>query len=268
MRNKKRIGTVPLRYLIIVIVLYQVFYSAYSQTTIYNQFNDEFQFNRAVSDKWALELDLGQVFSNTPSEDQIFKTLIQGYALFWGHYFISPRWKLSTSLFYYYNHDVPEIGQYDNDEWRLGLQGIYYFNKIRYTLSARMRGELRFVSNEDGIFEDTYRYRQMLKYMKPLNSHVLRQGVFYAVAWDELFFRSNGKNTGFTHFDRNMFTFGGGYMVTDDLQLELTYTNEFLPRDNGNTLNNLFTFTLTTNNLAKRIREKVFGLFIQADEEE
>lgn len=258
----------PIKIFLITITFGIFTYSTKAQTTVYNQFNPEFQLNRAISDKWALEMNLGQVFSNTPYEDQVFKTLIQGYVFIWGHYFISPRWKLSSILSYYYNHDVPEIGQYDNQEWRFGLQGIYYFNKIKYTLSTRMRVEARFMTDESGVYEDSYRYRQMLKYIKPLNSQVLRQGVFYAVTWDELFFRSISKNTGFKYFDRNMFAIGGGYLITDDFQVELTYTHEFIPRDNGNTLNNLVTFTVTTTNLAPKIRKKITNLFIQADEPE
>ena len=131
-----------------------------------------------------------------------------------------------------------------------------------------MRMEARFMTDESGVYEDSYRYRQMLKYIKPLNSQVLRQGVFYAVTWDELFFRTISKNTGFKYFDRNMFAIGGGYLITDDFQVELTYTHEFIPRDNGNTLNNLVTFTVTTTNLAPKIRKKITNLFIQADEPE
>lgn len=254
--------------LLVLIVFNFSLCSTNAQTTVYNQLNPEFQFNRAISDKWALELDLGYTFSNTPEENNILKTLIQGYSMFWGHFFASPRWKLSSSLFYYYNHDVPEIGQYDNQEWRFGLQGIYYINKIKFTLSTRLRMEARFMTNESGVYEDSYRYRQMLKYVKPLNSQVLRQGVFYAVASEELFFRTISKSTGCKYFDRNMFAFGGGYLITDDFQVELTYTHEFIPRDSGNTLNNLVTFTITTNNMAPKIRKKITDLFMQPDEHE
>ncbi|MFN8135368.1 MAG: hypothetical protein U0Z17_09130 [Bacteroidales bacterium] len=47
---------------------------------------------------------------------------------------------------------------------------------------------------------------------------MLRQGVFYGLASDELFFRSTYKDSGFHHFDRNMLTFGGGYMIGNDLR--------------------------------------------------
>jgi len=48
------------------------------------------------------------------------------------HYYLSPRWKLSSSLAYYYNKDVPDIGQYFSPEYRFTLQGIYYIHKTGY----------------------------------------------------------------------------------------------------------------------------------------
>jgi len=233
----------------------------YAQITDYKQFTPEFQLNRAITDKWAAEFDINNTFSSTPSQDKVFKTVIQGSGHIWAHYFYSPRWKFSSNLSYFYNHDTPEIGQYDSKEWRLALQGIYYIHKIGYTLNTRMRAEIRLMTNEEGVFEDTYRYRQMLKFIKPINSQVLRQGVFYAVASEELYFRSTYKSTGFHYFDRNMFVVGGGYMINNDLQVELTYTNELIPRDNGGILNNLISVTFTTNNLFPNIKHKVGKLF-------
>jgi hypothetical protein len=241
-------------------------FSMHGQTTDYKQFSPEFQLNRVFSDKMALELDVNGTFSNTPSENKVFKTLIQGAGLIWVHYFISPRWKLSSNLGYYNNHDQPEIGQFNSTEWRFGLQANYYINKIGFTLSTKLRPEVRFVTNEEGNYEDIYRYRQMLKFIKPINSQLLRQGTYYAVASEELFFRSTRKSGGFHYFDRNMFAFGGGYMLTDNLQLELTYTNEFIPRDDGDQLNNQITITFITNNLFLNIKDRVAELFSSDDE--
>jgi hypothetical protein len=108
----------------------------------------------------------------------------------------------------------------------------------------------------------------MLKILKPINSQVLRQGVFYAVASEELFFRSITKETGMRYFDRNFFIIGPGYMITDDLQVELNYMHEFIPRDNGNTLNNVFALTLTFNNLITHIKKGVSNILTEPDEVE
>lgn len=231
--------------------------SVYAQTEKYSQFWNEFQFTRVINDKWASEINLGGSFSNTPSEDRILKTNIQRTARVWAHYYLSPRWKLSSFLAYYHNKDVPDIGQYETPEWRLALQGIYYFHKIGYTLSTRMRGELRFIKNQDGVYEDMLRYRQQVKFLKPINSQLLRQGVFYALASDELFVRSSVKTTGLTFFDRNRFAVGGGYVVTDNLQVELTYVNEFLPRDGNNQIYNALSLAITFNNFLPNLRKKL-----------
>ena len=241
---------------------------ALSQTTSYHQFTPEFQLNRAFSGKWAAEFDLNNTFSNTPTEDKVFKTIIQGSSVLWAHYFFSPRWKFSSGLGYYYNHNQPDLGQYEANEFRFSLVGTYFIHKIGYTLSTKMRADLRYLQNEEGVYEDIYRYRQMLKYIKPFNSQVLRQGVFYGVASEELFFKSTRKDSGFRHFDRNMFAIGGGYMISNDLQVELTYTHEFVPRDNGNILNNLITVTLTTNNLFTNIGHQVVNLLSPAADPE
>jgi hypothetical protein len=228
-----------------------------AQTNSYAQLGNEFQFVRAVSDKVAAEIYIGSTFSNTPSEPTILSTNIQRYLSGWVHYYYSPRWKLSSSLAYYHNKDVPDIGQYFSPEWRLSLQGTYYIHKTGYTLYTRMRGELRYMMNAEGIYEDKYRYRQMIRFTKPINGKVLRKGIVYFTTSEELLFKPDAKTTGITFFDRNRFEIGGGYLVTDDLQLELTYVNEFLPRDNANEVYNVIAFTATFNNPLTNLKKRM-----------
>jgi hypothetical protein len=120
-----------------------------------------------------------------------------------------------------------------------------------------MRGEFRYMMNAEGVFEDKYRYRQMIKFMLPINSQVLRKGVGYFVTTEELLFKPQAKTKGINFFDRNRFEAGGGYLLTDDLQLELTYANEFMPRDDGNEVYNVISLTITFNNLFKNLRKKI-----------
>jgi len=251
-----------------VLILLVFFFSINikAQTTSYTQLGNELQFARAINDKWASEMFLGGTFSNTPTEPRVLKTNIQRYIFIWGHYYLSPRWKLSSSLAYYYNKDVPDIGQYYSPEYRLTLQGIYYIHKTGYTLLTRMRGEFRYMMNEEGVFEDKYRYRQMIKFVKPINSQVLRKGVFYGVTTEELLFKPEAKTKGVNFFDRNRFEIGGGYLITDDLQLELTYVNEFMPRDNGNEVYNVIAFTVTFNNLLPNLKKSLTPKSSERDE--
>jgi hypothetical protein len=242
------------------IIIFLLFYSLSlkAQTTSYTQLANELQFARAINDKWAGELWLGGTFSNTPSNNKVLSTNIQRYFFVWAHYYLSPKWKLSSSFAYYNNKDVPDIGQYLSPEYRLTLQGLHYFHKTGYTLATRMRVDLRYMMNADGDFDFNYRYRQLVKFVKPLNSKVLRKGVFYFLTTEELLFKPEAKTKGVNFFDRNRFDIGLGYQITDDLAVELAYLNEFMPRDSGNQVYNVMEFTLTFNNLLPRIKEKIF----------
>lgn len=228
-----------------------------AQSESYSQLCNELQFSRAINDKWAGEVWLGGAFSSTPSESKVLQTNIQRYFFLWGHYFLSPRWKLSSSFAYYNNKDVPDIGQYFSPEYRLTLQGVYYLHKTGYTLSTRMRGEFRYMMNADGDFEDKYRYRQMLKFVKPLNSQVFRKGVVYFLLSEELLFKPDAKEKGVNFFDRNRFEVGAGYLITDDFQVELAYLNEFMPRDNVNTIYNALEITVSLSNLFPNLKKTI-----------
>lgn len=228
-----------------------------AQSKEYGQFWNEIQFNRTINSKWSAELDIAASYSSTESSSNIFQQNIQRSFRGWGHYYLTPRWKLSTFVAYFNNKDVPEIGQFESPEWRYALQGIYYFHKTGYTLSTRMRMELRHLRNEDDDYENVLRYRQQIKYIKPINSKVLRAGVVYAIASDEIYFKSGTKVTGESFFDRNRLNLGGGYLFTDDIQVELTYVNEFLPRNSGNQIVNAASLTLTFNNLFKTLSKKL-----------
>jgi hypothetical protein len=253
---KIRIDPVEWTLTILFFLLFSV--SVKSQTISYTQLANELQFARAIKDKWAGELWLGGTFSNTPSNNKVLSTNIQRYFFVWAHYYLSPKWKLSSSFAYYNNKDVPDIGQYLSPEYRLTLQGMYYFHKTGYTLATRMRTDLRYIMNADGDFDFKYRYRQLVKFVKPLNSQVLRKGVFYFLTSEELLFKPEAKTKGVNFFDRNRFDLGLGYQITDDLAVELAYLNEFIPRDSGNEVYNVMEFTLTFNNLFPRIKEKIF----------
>ena len=237
----------------------------HAQDVQYRQLCNELQVSKAISDKWSGETYIGGVYSSTPTGKSMFNTLIQRYGQLWGNYQFSPRWKFSSMLAYFQNKDVPELGQYEAPEWRFALQGIYYFHKIRYTLSTRMRTELRFIGTENSSFNNVLRYRQQVKYLKPIKNNLLRKNVFYFLATEEVIFRTQAKESGMKYFDRNYFCAGFGYLITDDLQVEATYSNEFLPRDNGNQTYNAINLTVTFNNLIPNIKSKLFTKPVASD---
>jgi hypothetical protein len=238
-------------------VIFLITNSSFGQKTVYGQFWNEIQFTKTINEKWSTELDLASSYSSTATSSNIFQQNIQKSFRGWGHYYLTPRWKISSFISYINNKDVPEIGQFKSPEWRFALQGIYYFHKTGYTLSTRMRIELRHMRNEEGDYENVLRYRQQIKYLQPINSKVLREGVFYGVASDEIYIKSGTKVTGLSFFDRNRFNIGAGYLFTDDFQVELTYANEYLPRDSENQVVNAASVTVTFNNLFKNIQKKI-----------
>ncbi|KFF05282.1 DUF2490 domain-containing protein [Flavobacterium reichenbachii] len=227
----------------------------YGQNSTYSQFWNEVQFTKMINKKWSAELDLTNSYSSTESSSHMFKNNVQKSFRFWGHYNLSAKWKTSAFIAHYDNKDVPEIGQFKSPEWRFALQGIYYFHKNEYTLSTRSRLELRHIRNEDRDYENVFRFRQQIKYLQPLNDKSLHKGVIYGIASDEIFFKSGTKVTGESFFDRNRFNIGGGYLFTDDIQLEVTYANEYLPRKSGNQTINAASMTITFNDLFKNRRK-------------
>ncbi len=232
--------------------------NSYGQNTTYGQFWNEIQFNQTLNKKWSTEIDLATTHSSTESSSNIFENTIQRSLRGWAHYY-SPKWKFSTFLAYYSNRDVPEIGQFESPEWRFALQGIYYFHKTSYTLSTRMRTEFRYMKNQDDDYENVFRYRHQIKYVQPINSTTLEEGVVYAVASDEIYLKSGAKVTGESFFDRNRFNVGAGYLVTDNIQVELTYCNEYLPRHRGNQTTNAASLTVSFNNLLRNLQKKITG---------
>jgi hypothetical protein len=243
--------------IITIVCLLLISFNTIGQKDTYNQWSNEFQFARPFNDKWAGELWLGSTFSSTANESNVFKTNIQRYATGWVHYFLPPKWKFSAALSYYYNWDVPDIGQYLSPEWRLTLQPTYFFHKVNYIFSARSRFEFRYMWNSDSVFKFNFRFRQMVKFVKPINGKILRKGIVYFLASEELFFKPDAKSTGVTFFDRNRFEIGAGYLFTDDIQLELTYVNEFLPRDTDNEMYNIVSLTLSFNNLLLHLKNSL-----------
>ena len=108
----------------------------------------------------------------------------------------------------------------------------------------------------------------MIKFIKPLNSQVLRKGVVYFLATEELLFKPNAKTKGVNFFDRNRFEIGAGYLITNDIQVELAYLNEFMPRDNGNEMYNGLEVTITFNNPWSNIKKSLFPGVPEGDESE
>jgi hypothetical protein len=232
--------------------------SAQEQTN-YSQFWNEFSFTRALKGKWSLELNLGQTWTSSPEHNSMFSFNSQLYLRGWVHYHFSPRWKFSYFYAYFYNRYVPEIKQKGLPEFRTAIQAIYYFHKVRYTLSSRLRIEDRHLETDSGTNEAYYRFRAQLKLLYPINGKRIRQGVVYGIGSEEFYFKSGTNLTGHEFFDRSRFTIGLGYSITNDTQVEVTYVNEFLPRDKGDELYNALQLNFAFNNVIENVKKKFFA---------
>ncbi len=226
-----------------------------AQSSQSNQGWTKYKFSHSFGNQWTSELDLTGKFSDTPSNPSIFSTRSQFGIRGWVHYHMSSRWRFSGAFGYFDNFYQPEIDQENSKEYRYTLEGVYFFHKIGYTFSTRGRAEWRNIHDKESGIVNSFRYRQGVKYQKPLNSKSFRKGVFYLLASDELYFRVNTIEEYNSFFDRNVLTIGGGYLVSDNFQVELAYVNEFLPRSDEDEIINAFSITLIFNNLMAELRK-------------
>ncbi len=231
--------------------------SVQAQNTSYNQFSNEFSDVESLGKKWTLEFNLGQSYTSIPPNNHSpFAKASQFYLRGWAHYYASSRWKLSYFLALFGNVSIPDIEQAKNFEIRYALQGTYYIHKIGYSLLTRFRLEDRRIQNNAKTFEAYYRLRAQLKYTQPLNGKVIRKGIYYSVLSDELFVKTQAAITGKDFFDRNRLTIGGGYALTDDTQIELLYSNEWLPRSGGNLVYNSYQINFSFTDLFRKYKDK------------
>jgi hypothetical protein len=179
----------------------------------------------------------------------------QWYLRGWLHYYPSARWKMGLFVAYFQNPTIEEIGHQANDEIRWALQGIYYIHKLGYTLNTRSRLEFRGITNDLGVREAVTRFRQQIRLQYPFGSNLIRSRVFYGIASDEIGVKTPSDITGSEVFDRNRLTLGGGYAITDDMQVEMTWANEWLPRTSGDKIVNAFQLNVVVNNLVSNIRK-------------
>lgn len=228
----------------------------FAQTENENQFTNEFQFNKTTGKKTAIELNLAHAYTSGVNHTNPFYKSSQISGRLWGHYYATKNWKISGFVAYLYNKDVPEITQKKSPEIRFAAQGIYYIIKKKYLLTNRLRIEDRILQNENESFDVVFRFREMVKLIYPLSKIKTGKGSLYGIASEEVVFKTNGSTTGKDFFDRNRFSLGLGHSFSDAFQFELTYLNEYLPRDTNGKIYNTISVTLIFNDLTSTLRKK------------
>ena len=228
-----------------------------AQHITYHQFWNEITFTRALNHKFSAELNLGQNWTSTPDNGHLLARNSQLYGRIWAHFYLNARWKFSIFYAYFNNKYVPEIDQREYPEGRLALQGTWFIKRSRLTMTSRFRLEDRHIKNVEGYYEGVYRFRTQFKSLFAINSRQIRKDVFYGIGSAELFFKSASNVTGAQFFDRTRVIIGGGYAITDNVQFEVTYVNEILPRTDMNEIYHALQIVISFNNLLPNVVKKV-----------
>lgn len=232
--------------------------SSMAQTQEYNQFWNEYAFTRDLNESWSLEANTGFTTSSVPDVSNPFFTFTQFYFRAWGHYYPHNRWKLSAFYAYYYNNNVPELSQRKAPEFRSSIQATYYAIKARGRLNFRLRYEDRHLQNDDSYFEAVTRLRIQSKFTYPLFGPKIEKEVLYSFASDEVFFKTKSDISGPDFFDRNRFTIGLGYAFTNDIQFEVSYANEVLPRHERKEIYHALQVNVIFTNFLSNFKKKAY----------
>lgn len=231
-------------------------FPSFAQTETENQFTNEYQFNRVVGKRTAIEFNLAHAYTSGINESNPFYKSSQISGRLWAHYYTHKKWKFSGFVAYLYNRDVPEITQKKSSEIRFAAQGIYYFIKKDYVLTNRIRIEDRILEQPNASLDIAFRFREMVKLVYPITLVKFGKGSLYGIASDEVIFKTKGSTTGEDFFDRNRLTLGFGYSFSDAFQFELTYVNEYLPRSTNDKKFNTISTTLIFNDLISVLKKK------------
>jgi hypothetical protein len=185
-----------MRYCILFIFAIWVVYPLFAQndgesSTISNgQLWNELSFTHAIK-KFVLQADLEVNRSNDLNHKP---NLAQHYlnigARGFGHYYATPRIKLTAGFEYINATDVPEVNQVSSTELRQIFQAQHFIVRKRLTVFNRVRYENRFISRADQPYSYAARLRYMPKTFIALNSKVIRRKTLYLIASDEILWGS------------------------------------------------------------------------------
>ena len=185
-----------------------------------------------------------------------FNSLSQLYGRFWVHYYNNKKSKYSGSVSFFYNREVPELSQEKSPEVRFTFQGIYYIIKGKTVFTNRLRIDDRIIGDSNNSFNIVFRFREMLKLVYPISKSQNGKGSFYGIASEEVLFKTKGPITGDEFFDRNCFSFGIGYSFTDFFQVQVSYLNDYLPREINDKMYHSIGTSIIFNDLITALKKK------------
>jgi len=235
-----------------ILALFLIIHSnACGQTNKVSQFWNKLTFTKPLAKGWSTEFYVKQIWSSDNNSKSLFADHNQWQLGEWIHFYPGARWKTSFGIGYLdyqeVAHEQSHIG-----EWRWSIQAAYYLKKIGYRLTIRSRIENRGRKDSTDIRTTAFRFREELKFVYPLGSKIIRGKIWYLIASDEVMFQSTLQ----PYFDRNRLTAGVGYALTDDVQIETTYVNQYIQRQEQNELDQVLQVNFVFNNLLSNLKNR------------
>jgi hypothetical protein len=248
--------------LILIFLLLSVFISL--QLSAQGEGNDRVQspgqlWNEAlissrINKKWVAKLDLfWSLSSDNEDKYNLTKHTINFGIRGGAHYFLKPKFRLTPTLGYWYNFEVPEIKQKAQWEIRPALDAQIFQVFGRFTLFNRLRYENRFMKEvESNNTSHQLRLRYMPKVFMAINGKVIRERTVYAILSDEIFIIPGDE----VFINQNRFTAGFGYCFTNNFTLEATWMKRF---SNSNiqpdVINDVLSLSFTLNNFLQHFKK-------------
>jgi hypothetical protein len=208
---------------------------------------NEALFSARINKKWVAKLDLfWSLSSDKEDKNNIVKHPINYGIRAGAHYFLKPKFRLTPTIGYWYNMEVPAINQKPQWEIRPALDAQVFRVFGRFTLFNRLRYESRFIKElETNKNSHEFRLRYMPKIFMAINGKVIRERTFYAILSDEIFIIPGDE----VFINQNRFTMGLGYCFTNNFTLETAWMKRLSNAKNQpDIINEVFSLSCTFNN--------------------
>lgn len=216
----------------------------------FSEANAEVDFTTKPVKRYLFEVDITQGTKADTGQTNMLKYRSYSILNGWFHFYPTRVIKLSLGGFYRHDANVEEIGQPLMNEYRISFYSLFNIPSRRFYLSHRAGIDLRWMMYDNGTqYRTQLRYR--LKGIMPITKKELVRGTFFLSFSEEILFSkvANPKRTQLI----NLFitTFGLGYCITDNIQLEPNYSFQYHPvfGTESSTFTNVWSLRLTFNNV-------------------
>ncbi len=211
----------------------------------------EIDFSGKINTHWKWQLDVQYSRQSKYEQYNLLKYNSQFTLRPWVHYYINPNTRLSAFYGLWDNFAIKDVGARAYTEYRGAIQANFYSLKKMDIVTKRIRTELRFIKDKNGIYETVLRERAQLKYQHLMKGTTYSTNTIYFISFDEFFLNSGSNVTGHHVFDQNRLFLGFGYNITNDITFETGYFNQLQQhtRDTNFDMNHVWQLTLMVDNI-------------------